>query len=32
MKILKRILAVTVFIVMAFVISYLAYAGVQINA
>lgn len=32
MKILKRILAVTVFIVIAFIISYLVYTGVQVNA
>ncbi len=32
MKILKRILAVTVLIVIAFVISYLVYTGVQLNA
>ncbi len=32
MKILKRILAVTVLIVIAFVISYLVYTGVHLNA
>lgn len=32
MKILKRILAVTTLIVIAFVISYLVYTGVQLNA
>ncbi len=32
MKILKRILAVTVLIVIAFVISYLVYTGVHVNA
>ncbi len=32
MKILKRILAVTVLIVIAFVISYLVYTGGQVNA
>lgn len=32
MKILKRILVVTTLIVIAFVISYLVYTGVQLNA
>lgn len=32
MKILKRIIAVTALIIIAFVISYLVYTGVQMNA
>ena len=32
MKILKRILAITALIVIAFVISYLVYTGGQLNA
>lgn len=32
MKILKRILVITTLIVIAFVISYLVYTGVQLNA
>lgn len=32
MKIFKRILAVAVLIVIAFVISYLVYTGVHVNA
>lgn len=32
MKILKRIIAVAVIVLLAFVVSYLIYTGVQINA
>lgn len=32
MKILKRILVITTLILIAFVISYLVYTGVQLNA
>lgn len=32
MKTLKRIIAVTVIILLAFVVSYLIYTGVQVNA
>lgn len=32
MKILKRIIAVMALIIIAFVISYLVYTGVQMNA
>ena len=32
MKILKRILLITTLILIAFVISYLVYTGVQLNA
>lgn len=32
MKILKRIIAVTVIILLIFAVSYLVYTGVQVNA
>ena len=32
MKTLKRIIAVTVIILLAFAVSYLVYTGVQVNA
>lgn len=32
MKTLKRIIAITVLIVLAFTVSYLIYTGVQVNA
>ncbi len=32
MKTLKRIIAVTVIILLAFAVSYLIYTGVQVNA
>ncbi len=32
MKTLKRIIAVTVIILLAFTVSYLIYTGVQVNA